>query len=75
MPPRGERITSQLRLQCDNPTRILTGGGHGLAWYEFDLNWYAIYALGMLGLVRDAKTPKISPEDDSNAAVQRQLVA
>jgi fatty-acid desaturase len=48
---------------------------HGLAWYEFDLNWYGIYALGMLGLVRDVKTPKISPDDDSNAAVQRQLVA
>jgi fatty-acid desaturase len=48
---------------------------HGLAWYEFDLNWYGIYALEMLGLARDVKTPKISPEDDSNAGVQRQLVA
>jgi hypothetical protein len=75
MPPRGERITSQLRLQCDNPTRILTGGGHGLAWYEFDLNRYGIYALGMLGLARDVKTRGISPDEDSDAAVQRQLAA
>ena len=48
---------------------------HGLAWYEFDPNWYGISALGMLGLARDVKTPKISPHEDGNAADQRQLAA
>jgi fatty-acid desaturase len=28
---------------------------HGIAWYEFDLNWYGISALRMLGLARDIK--------------------
>ena len=48
---------------------------HGLAWYEFDLNWYGIYALGMLGLARDVKTRRIRPDEDSDAAVRRQLAA
>jgi fatty-acid desaturase len=28
---------------------------HGLAWYEFDMNWYGICALRALGLARDIK--------------------
>lgn len=32
---------------------------HGLAWYEFDLNWYGISALRMLGLAWDVKLPKL----------------
>jgi stearoyl-CoA desaturase (delta-9 desaturase) len=32
---------------------------HGLAWYEFDLNWYAINLLSKLGLVWDVKLPKL----------------
>jgi fatty-acid desaturase len=30
---------------------------HGLAWYEFDLNWYGIAALRTLGLAWDVKLP------------------
>jgi fatty-acid desaturase len=30
---------------------------HGLAWYEFDLNWYGISALRTLGLAWDVKLP------------------
>jgi stearoyl-CoA desaturase (delta-9 desaturase) len=30
---------------------------HGFAWYEFDLNWYGIYALRTLGLAWDVKLP------------------
>jgi fatty-acid desaturase len=32
---------------------------HGLAWYEFDLNWYGICALRMLRLAWDVKLPKL----------------
>jgi sn-1 stearoyl-lipid 9-desaturase len=32
---------------------------HGLAWYEFDLNWYAIKAFSWLGLISDVKLPKL----------------
>ena len=28
---------------------------HGVAWYEFDLNWYSIAVMRRLGLVRDVK--------------------
>jgi hypothetical protein len=31
---------------------------HGLAWYEFDLNWYGIMALRRLGLAWDIKLPR-----------------
>ena len=30
---------------------------HGLAWYEFDLNWYGIAALRTVGLAWDVKVP------------------
>jgi sn-1 stearoyl-lipid 9-desaturase len=40
---------------------------HGLAWYEFDVNWYGIYVLRMLGLVREVKARKLTP-DDAKAA-------
>jgi len=29
---------------------------HGIAWYEFDPNWYGIVILRLLGLARDVKT-------------------
>ena len=32
---------------------------HGLAWYEIDMNWYAISVLSMLGLVWDVKAPRL----------------
>ena len=31
---------------------------HGLAWYEFDLNWYGIVAMRAIGLAWDVKIPK-----------------
>ncbi len=32
---------------------------HGLAWYEFDMNWYGIKTLQALGLAWDIKLPKL----------------
>ncbi|MDR3746634.1 MAG: fatty acid desaturase [Acidobacteriota bacterium] len=32
---------------------------HGLAWYEFDMNWYGIKACEAIGLIRDIKLPKL----------------
>jgi fatty-acid desaturase len=34
---------------------------HGLAWYEFDMNWYGIAALKTLGLAWDIKLPRFKP--------------
>jgi len=34
---------------------------HGLAWYEFDMNWYGIAVLRRLGLAWDIKLPRIAP--------------
>jgi sn-1 stearoyl-lipid 9-desaturase len=28
---------------------------HGLTWYEIDVNWYGIWALKSLGLIRDLR--------------------
>ncbi len=33
---------------------------HGLAWYEFDLNWYGISALRLLGLAWDIKQTRLN---------------
>lgn len=33
---------------------------HGIAWYEFDVNWYGICALKALGLAWDVKLPKLT---------------
>ncbi|MGB9106183.1 MAG: acyl-CoA desaturase, partial [Terriglobales bacterium] len=35
---------------------------HGLAWYEFDLNWYGIAVLRMMGLAWDVKLPKLKTD-------------
>jgi fatty-acid desaturase len=32
---------------------------HGLAWYEIDMNWYAISVLRRLGLIWDVKAPRL----------------
>jgi len=42
---------------------------HGLAWYEFDLNWYGIAVLRTLGLAWDVKLPKIAPHIPETANV------
>jgi len=42
---------------------------HGLAWYEFDLNWYGISALRAFGLARDIKLPRAEQRHESKALV------
>jgi fatty-acid desaturase len=37
---------------------------HGLAWYEFDPNWYGISALRLLGLAWDVKARSLHPEPE-----------
>jgi fatty-acid desaturase len=39
----------------------LQSSRHGLAWYEFDPNWYGITALRMVGLAWDVKADKLHP--------------
>ncbi|HEU4596309.1 MAG TPA: hypothetical protein VFS10_14320, partial [Pyrinomonadaceae bacterium] len=33
---------------------------HGLAWYEFDLNWVIIRGMQLVGLAKDIKLTKLS---------------
>ncbi len=40
---------------------------HGLAWYEFDPNWYGICALRAMGLARDVKARKLETADEQIA--------
>jgi sn-1 stearoyl-lipid 9-desaturase len=47
---------------------------HGLAWYEFDLNWYGITVLRWLRLAWDIKLPKL-PEFGRASAPQADAVA
>ena len=35
---------------------------HGLAWYEFDMNWLGIKTLELFGLVWDVKAAKIAQD-------------
>ena len=42
---------------------------HGLAWYEFDLNWYGICALRMLGLAWDVKLPKLKALEEKSIKI------
>jgi fatty-acid desaturase len=41
---------------------------HGLAWYEFDMNWIGISTLKALGLAWDVKVAKIREEMNEEAA-------
>ena len=41
---------------------------HGLAWYEFDMNWIGISTLRMLGLAWDVKVAKVREEMEEEAA-------
>jgi fatty-acid desaturase len=48
---------------------------HGLAWYEIDLNWYAISALKLFGLAKDVRSVDIHTaprriEEDFDPAFQ-----
>ena len=40
---------------------------HGLAWYEFDMNWYGICALRILGLAWDIKLPRFMTDAPAQA--------
>jgi stearoyl-CoA desaturase (delta-9 desaturase) len=49
---------------------------HGLAWYEFDLNWLQISFLEKIGLAWDVKTPKLEQlEAKKIVEAQPELVA
>jgi stearoyl-CoA desaturase (delta-9 desaturase) len=37
-----------------------TSARHGLKWYEFDLNWWGIRALQLMGLARSIKTARFN---------------
>jgi sn-1 stearoyl-lipid 9-desaturase len=41
---------------------------HGLAWYEFDMNWIAINVLKFFGLAWDIKVAKLTQELEEEAA-------
>jgi stearoyl-CoA desaturase (delta-9 desaturase) len=41
---------------------------HGLAWYEFDVNWYGIWMLRTLGLAWDVKAPSLEALLEQKAA-------
>jgi fatty-acid desaturase len=38
---------------------------HGLAWHEFDMNWYGILALRSLGLAWDIQLPRFKLSEDT----------
>jgi fatty-acid desaturase len=48
---------------------------HGLAWYEFDLNWYVIVVLRMFGLVWNVKARNLDAEQEKDGAVLRRMAA
>jgi stearoyl-CoA desaturase (delta-9 desaturase) len=56
-----------------------TSARHGLAWYEVDLNWYAIRTMQALGLAWDIKLAKIkqaiSYEENDMPVVDEEAVA
>jgi stearoyl-CoA desaturase (delta-9 desaturase) len=43
---------------------------HGLAWYEFDITWYGICALRLLGLAWDVKLPRFMTDVPSQPTAQ-----
>jgi fatty-acid desaturase len=46
---------------------------HGLAWFEFDPNWYGISALRMLGLAWDIKARPLNSTADAGQAISHRL--
>jgi stearoyl-CoA desaturase (delta-9 desaturase) len=42
---------------------------HGLAWYEFDPNWWGIWLLSKIGLARQIKTAKYDKADPKPAGL------
>jgi fatty-acid desaturase len=55
-----------------------TSARHGLAWYEVDLNWYAIRSMKAVGLAWDVKLAKIKqavPYEENDLPVVDEAVA
>jgi hypothetical protein len=71
----GSSITSSSNNAFRKSEPLFSSKSGALHQVPVVLNWYGIYTLGVLGLAPDVKTRKLSPDEDSNAAVQRQLVA
>jgi len=46
---------------------------HGLAWYEFDLNWYGIMVLRTFGLACDVKFPALKPDRKRRVVVPAEV--
>jgi fatty-acid desaturase len=42
---------------------------HGLAWYEFDPNYYGIWLLKAVGLAKDVKIAQFDPKNPKPAGV------
>ncbi len=42
---------------------------HGLAWYEFDLNWYVIVVLRIFGLAWSVKARNLDADREKERAV------
>jgi len=47
---------------------------HGLAWYEFDLNWYGIQALSLVHLAWDLKMPQHKLTKKMNEPISAQAI-
>jgi len=55
-----------------------TSARHGLAWYEFDLNWMAISTMRAVGLAWDVKVAKIKqpvPHEENDRLIVDEAVA
>jgi stearoyl-CoA desaturase (delta-9 desaturase) len=52
-----------------------TSARHGLAWYEIDLNWYAIWILKKLGLARQIRLAKITTQPRPDELVPPDIAA
>ena len=55
-----------------------TSARHGLAWYEFDLNWIGISLLKALGLAWDVKVAKIKqpvPHEENDTLIVDEATA
>jgi fatty-acid desaturase len=46
-----------------------------LAWYEVDINWYAIAALRRLGFAWDVKARNLNASSDEEEAAQQKFAA
>ena len=46
---------------------------HGLAWYEFDLNWYGIAALRRIGLAWDIKLPGLKQSMKARTVISAEV--